>query len=336
MKIKNKRKPGFYSRVPLIMALASLLVMAPQWVVAETLADMLHAVRPNVEAVADSNADGASEIESARARVVYPNAQELAVAEKLFVRLFAGESGPDLRRQWSELGFELTGTRTEGAPLLVLQEFGEGAAQTNFSGKGFFVFAMDSESKTVLQVPPSFHDEETEVIALELMAKGNIRAAAWNTAPEKMPVHPAILPESFAPSAEDYMLAFTRALMLVEPDKRVVQLHSFDQKKMYSPSASHADIILSGYGEQPNRAVGWLGRCLKKELDYTIRTFPFEVQEMGAATKMAGASYNAVGELMSAVGSQGFLHISMGGVFRQELRAYPDVPKKLFACLNQQ
>ena len=281
MEKKNKRKVVFFHRVPLIVALASVLVIGPRWVAAETLADMLHAVRPMVE----NDADGVSEIESASARVVYPSAQELAVAEKLFVRLFAGESGPDLRRQWSELGFELTGTRTERAPLLVLQEFGEGAAQTDFSGKGFFVFAMDSESKTVLQVPHSFHDEETEVIALELMAKGNIRAAAWNTAPAKMPVHPAILPESFAPSAEDYMLAFTRALMLVEPDKRVVQLHSFDQKKMYSPSASHADIILSGYGEQPNRAVGWLGRCLKKELDYTIRTFPFEVQEMGAATK---------------------------------------------------
>ena len=130
------------------------------------------------------------------------------------------------------------------------------------------------------------------------------------------------------------MLAFTRALMSVEPDKRVLQLHSFDQKKMYSPSAQHADIILSGYGDLPNQAVGWLGRCLKEKMDYTVRTFPFEVQEMGAANKMTGASYNAVGELLSAVGSQNFLHISMGGVFRQDLRTYPDVPKKLFSCLN--
>lgn len=67
-----------------------------------------------------------------------------------------------------------------------------------------------------------------------------------------------------------------------------------------------------------------------------MRTFPFEVQEMGAANRMAGASYNAVGELLQAAGSQGFLHLSMGEVFRQELRAYPDVPEKLFACLNQQ
>ena len=74
----------------------------------------------------------------------------------------------------------------------------------------------------------------------------------------------------------------------------------------------------------------------EKKLNYTIRTFPFEVQEMGAATRMAGATYNAAGGLMSENGSQGFLRISMSEVFRQELRNYPDAPNKLFACLNQQ
>ena len=117
----------------MIVALASVLVIGPRWVAAEALADMLHAVRSLVE----NNVVDVLEFESASARVVCPSAQELAVAEKLFVRLFAGESGPDLRRRWSKLGFELTGTRTERAPLLVLQEFGEGAAQTEFSGKGF-------------------------------------------------------------------------------------------------------------------------------------------------------------------------------------------------------
>ena len=304
----------------LLFSLVLLLLSAPRWVVAETLAEMLHAVRSSVTTD----------------EVTYPSEQELAVAEKLFVRLFTGESGPKLRREWGELGFELTGTRSERTPFLVLQEFGGGATQNDFYGKGFFVFSLNRELKTVLQVPHSFHDAETEDIARELMVNGNFRAAAWNTAPAKMPVHPSFLPESFAPPPQDYMLAFTRALMTVEPDKRVVQLHSFEKKNMYSSNASHADIILSGYGEQPSQAIGWLGRCLKKEMDYTVRTFPFEVQEMGAANKMAGASYNAVGEAMIAAGSQNFLHVSMGGLFREELRAYPAVQTKLFACLNRQ
>lgn len=305
--------------------LANVLSLAlPSVAGAESLAEMLQAVRASA-----ATSDGHDKRWS-------PGSDELITAEKLFRRILTGESGPELRRQWAELGFELTGTRTEQTPLLVLQEFGEGATQTDFVGKGFFVFAMDSDLKTVLQVPHSFHDAETEIIALQLMANGNFRAAAWNTAFAQEPVHPAFLPESFAPPAEDYMLAFTRALLSVEPDKRVVQLHSFEKAKMYSSSASHSDIILSGYGEQPSQAIGWLGRCLKKKMDYTVRTFPFEVQEMGAANKMAGASYNAVGELMQAAGSQGFLHISMGEMFREELRAYPDVPEKLFACLNRQ
>lgn len=234
--------------LPLLLIVASMMVL-PRWVEAETLAEMLQAVRSSANNV----------------QVSYPSKDELAVAEKLFRRLFAGESGPELRRQWAELGFELTGTRMERTPLLVLQEFGEGATQNVFSGKGFFVFAMDSEPKTILQVLHGFHDEETEVIALELMANGKFRAAAWNTAPAAVPVHPSFLPESFAPPAEDYMVAFTRALLAIEPDKRIVQLHSFEKEKMYSVNASHADIILSGYGKQPSQAIGWLGRCLKKK-----------------------------------------------------------------------
>lgn len=303
---------------------STLSLVLPSTVSAEGLAEMLQAVR----SVGSSS--------ESRKQRWSPSSDELITAEKLFRRIFAGESGPELRRQWAKLGFELTGTRTEQTPLLVLQEFGDGATQTDFVGKGFFVFALDSDPKTVLQAPHSFYDAETEVIALELMANGNFRAAAWNTAPAEEPVHPAYLPESFAPPEEDYMLAFTRALLSVEPDKRIVQLHSFEKEKMYSSSASHSDIILSGYGKQPSQAIGWLGRCLKKKMDYTVRTFPFEVQEMGSANKMAGATYNAVGELMTASGSQGFLHISMGGMFREELRAYPDVPEKLFACLNRQ
>lgn len=301
-----------------------LLVVLPQWVVAENLKEMLHAVRSQ-SVTPDENGNA-----------WHPSKEELAQAEKLFRRLFAGESGPELRRKWAGLGFELTGTRSEGAPLLVLQEFGEGSTQASFVGKGFFAFVMDREPKTVLQVTHSFQDPETEVIALELMASGNFRAAAWNTVAAQPPVHPAFLPESFAPPAESYMVAFTKALMSMESDKRVVQLHSFEKDKMYSSSGKNADIILSGYGEQPNKAVGWFGRCLKKNMDYVVRTFPFEVQEMGAANNMAGASHNTVGEVMQAAESQNFLHISMGSVFREELRAYPSVQKKLFACFNQE
>jgi len=301
-----------------------LLLALPQWVTAATLADMLHEVRSTGVNVARESVEGISS----------SSTEELALAEKLFRRVFTGESSQELRQQWADLGFELTEKRGETGPLLVLRE--SGADKKKYDGKGFFVFSTDRESVTVLQAPHSFHDAETEIIALELMTKNNFRAAAWNTAPAESPVHSPLSPDSHTLPAKGYMLAFTRALMAIETDSYVVQLHSFEKNKTYTSNASHADIIISGYGEQPSQTIGWLGRCLKKELDYKVRIFPFEVQEMGAGENISGANYNAVGELMQAEDNQGFVHFAMSSMFREELRSYPQVQQKMFACLNRE
>jgi len=295
-----------------------LLLVVPQWVVAETLTEMLHkALSTGVEASGE-NIDGMQSVN----------------AEKLFRRVFEGENNPELRQQWASLGFELTEKRGETGSFLVLREFG---SDTNkYDGKGFFVFATDRESATVLQAPHSFYDIETGIIALELITKNNFRAAAWNTAPAKPPVHSPLSPDSHAPPARGYMLAFTRALLSIETNSHVVQLHSFEKNRTYTSNASHADIILSGYGEQSSQSIGWLGRCLKKELDYKVRIFPFEVQEMGAGEKISGANYSAVGELMQAEDSQGFVHLAMSGMFREELRSYPQVQQEMVVCLSRQ
>ncbi|HEC18613.1 MAG TPA: hypothetical protein ENI97_04655 [Gammaproteobacteria bacterium] len=306
---------------PLLLFL--LMIIVPQWVAAESLATMLEAVRSTQAGESDSGG-------------YTPSEKELAMAEGLFRRVLAGESGPRLRQQWAELGFELTGTRSESIPMLVLQEIGGGSTQSKFLGKGFFAFAVGRESKTVLQVPHSFADADTRVIALELMARYNFRAAAWNTAPATLPVHSSLPPDLQPPPRKDFMLAFTRALLFEEPESRVVQLHSFEKTRMYSSNARHADIILSGYGESSNQAIGWLSRCLKKNLNYKVRTFPFEVQEMGAGKRMAGANENLIGAVMQAFDSQGFLHVAMSEGFREELRVYPQVQKALFACLGRE
>ncbi len=301
-----------------------LLLTAPQWAAAETLADMLREVRSTQVSVPEKDIEKAP----------LPSAAELALAKKLFQRVFSGENNSELRQQWESLGFGLIEKTSETGPLLVLRERDEGTKK--YDGKGFFVFAIDQESATVLQVPHSFHDAETDIIALELMAKNNFRAAAWNTSPAELPVHSPLSPDSRTPPAKGYMLAFTRALMAIDPDSYVMQLHSFDKNNVYTPNASHADIILSGYGEQSSPAIGWLGRCLKKELDYKVRIFPFEVQEMGAGDNMPGANYSAVGELMQAENNQGFVYFVMGSMFREELRSYHQVQEKLFACLSRE
>lgn len=308
-----------------------ILCVLPQWVVAETLAEMLQAVRSTEESRPETLMG-----EEGHSTIWLPSDADLALAEKLFRRVLAGESGPELRQQWASLGFELTGTRSESDPILVLQEFGDGPTQSRFVGKGFFVFAVGRDSKTVLQAPHSFADSGTREISLELMANNNFRAAAWNTAPAKLPVHSSLPADLKTPPAKNYMLAFTKALMTIELDSRVVQLHSFEKKNMYTVNGSHADIILSGYGKLPNQAIGWLGRCLKETLDYKIRTFPFEVREMGAGRKLSGATDNLIGAVMQEHGSQGFVHLGMSGEFREELRSYPQVQKKLYACLSRE
>jgi hypothetical protein len=256
-----------------------------------------------------------------------PTVEDLATAERLFRRLFAGESGLALRREWAELGFELTDTRRGNVPLLILREMGKGAIQSRFSGLGFFVFAVERESTTVLQAPHSFHDVDTADIAFQLMEEGNLRAAAWNTMPASWPAHPQLRPERHPMPSDDYLVAFVRALLTTLPDGRVVQLHSFDPVRMYSSSASHADIILSGYEQRVTRSTGKLGRCLKERFEGNrVRTYPLEVEEMGAVN-------NPVGKLMTDMDSRGFAHLAMSNIFRDELRTDSDMRKNLSHCL---
>ncbi|NOX76255.1 MAG: hypothetical protein GXP17_06500, partial [Gammaproteobacteria bacterium] len=219
-----------------------------------------------------------------------------------------------------------TGTRHNDVPLLILREFGEGATQNVFKGLGFFAFAVDRESETVLQAPHSFNESDTADIAIQLMADGNFRAAAWNTAPAAIPTHPQLRPERFPVPPDDYLTAFTRALLSSFAEPRIVQLHGFDPEDMYTPSARNSHIIVSGYGKTGNSATGRLGRCLKGKLENIVRVFPFEVKEMGAIV-------NTAGKLMAESGSQGFVHLAMSTGFRQELRSDPEVRQNLFSCL---
>ncbi len=325
--VQEKLNNRGYQILRILLPKSLLLFLSltlPQWAIAETLVDMLREVRSTEMNILGKNVEKAQ----------MPSVENLRWAEKLFRRVFLGENSTELRQHWAELGFELTEKTVETNSMLILRELSK--AKKKYEGKGFFVFSVDRESTTVLQAPHSFHDAETEIIALELMTKNNFRATAWNTAPAELPVHSPLSPDFHAPPAKGYMLAFTRALMSIEVDSYVVQLHSFEKKNVYTPNAIHADIILSGYGEQSSQFMGWLGRCLKKELDYKVRVFPFEVQEMGAGAKIPGANYNAIGELMQEKDNQGFVHLVMSAVFREDLRSYPLMQEKMTSCLNRE
>jgi hypothetical protein len=266
---------------------------------------------------------------------VQPTVAELFKAEALFRRLLTGDSGPAIRREWAELGFELTGTRSERDPLLILQEFGDGATQNAYSGKGFFVISTNRDSKIVIQATHSFKDAESADIALQLMANSNILAAAWNTAPISERPHPTIPPQDSSKHRGNYITAFTKAIMTSLHESHVVQIHSFEPNSVHSDKGKKSDVILSGYGDQPNQSIGWLNRCLKDNLRYKINTFPLDVNEMGAAADTPGAADNSVGKLLASEKNHDFAHISLGSSFRQELKNYPDDREKTYSCFSR-
>lgn len=284
----------------------------PAWVKADSLSDHFYNVRSE--------------------RMAQPTVAELFKAEALFRRLLTGESGPAIRREWAELGFELTGTRSESDPLLILQELGDGATQSSYSGKGFFVISTNRSSNIVIQSTHSFKDADSADIALQLMANSNILAAAWNTAPITDEPHPTIPSHDPKHSKGDYITAFTKAIMTSLHESRVVQIHTFERDSVHSDKGKNSDIILSGYGDYPDQYIGWLNRCLKDNLEYKISTFPLDVKEMGAAENTPGATENLVGKLLANDKKHDFAHISLGHSFRKELRNYPDDRAKTYSC----
>jgi len=299
-----------------LLLLSSILLTGywPTSVTAETLSDYYYNVR------SEKNAQ--------------PTVAELFKAEALFRRLLTGESGPAIRREWSELGFELTGTRSERDPLLILHEFGDSATQDSYTGKGFFVISTTRSSNTVIQSTHSFKDTDSADIALQLMANSNILAAAWNTAPITDEPHPTIPSHDHKKNKADYITAFTKAIMTSLHESRIVQIHTFEQDSVHSEKGKNSDIILSGYGDYPGQSIGWLNRCLKDNLEYKISTFPLDVKEMGAAENTPGATENLVGKLLANEDKHDFAHISLGHSFRKELKTYPDDREKTYSCFN--
>lgn len=298
------------------LLLTSILLSGywPTSVTAETLSDYFYNVRSE--------------------KIAQPTVAELFKAEALFRRLLTGESGPAIRREWAELGFELTGTRSERDPLLILQEFGDDATQSSYSGKGFFVISTNRNSNIVIQSTHSFKDADSADIALQLMANSNILAAAWNTAPITDEPHPTIPSHDPKNNKADYITAFTKAIMTSLHESRVVQIHTFEQDSVHSEKGKTSDIILSGYGDSPGHSIGWLNRCLKDNLGYRINTFPLDVKEMGAAEDTPGAAENMVGKLLASERKHSFAHISLGSSFRKELRNYPDDREKTYSCFS--
>lgn len=248
-----------------------------------------------------------------------PTRAELAQAEELFTRTLAGEESASLSAAWQTLGFELLALRERDEDFLVVRERLE-----EQRGRGFYLLRRGASQGICWQAPHSFRDEETGVLALQLMQEGKAAAASWNTAPRDT------LEQSqsdLAHAEESYLTAFTRALLKVRPQLQVAQLHGFAKSNRTSSDGASADLILSRGENQPDASLTALGACLQQALPLPVRLYPSQVKELGGTT-------NRIGALLRAGGSEGFLHLELSRAMRTLLKTDSAARRALAACLG--
>jgi hypothetical protein len=235
---------------------------------------------------------------SPRAKYVAPTRSELATAERAFCDTLGGASIIDLRRAWSEIGFEII----EGGDLFVVRE-----STGQRRGRGFYAFRRgNSPLPLMLQAPHRYYDKHTGLITRQLFEESNFAAAAWNSISRQQ--------TDFAHS-DGYFNALTRAFVRQHADGIIVQLHGFARTSRKIVSAAQCDLILSNANRQPGIWVRETGRTLSSALvGFETRVYPLGVTDLGG-TK------NYQGRAARQSGSDGFLHVEMSAELRSELKS---------------
>ena len=245
--------------------------------------------------------EGMLKLASTGSRYVPTSARQLLVAERLFVRTMCDETDDvELPRAWKQLGWELVSLESYDARVWVLRE------QTDRKeGRGLFAFRHATDLWTGIEAPHAFYDRHTREIAVQLFATGDFAAAGWNT------LHRSTY--DVAHAKNNYLTAFTRALVGTGSHAMVVQLHGFSQRKRRFAAGVAADVILSDGTLSPKAWLSTAGTILGRHGRYgTVRTFPSEIRELGGTT-------NVQGSVMRRLGAGRFLHVEMSKSLRSLL-----------------
>lgn len=257
-------------------------------------------------------------LQASRARsFVPPSSQEVAQAEQLFARAFAGESASALQAAARALQMEAS----QQGPLLILQE-----AENARRGRGFFVFR--AQGHLVLQTPHSFKDEMTRDIGLGLFAQGPFRAGAWNTVPRRFADgQGGEVNADMAHLPQTWFLAFTRASARVKGLQRTLQIHGFEAAKRKSAALQEAELILSAGHARPGPWLQQARACLQKNLQRNISLFGEDARELGATTNQQAAALRAADSGME------FVHVEMSRELRRDMKQDPALRMQWLNCL---
>jgi len=253
---------------------------------------------------------------------VPPVPDEVDWAETLFARLIQGDRSETVTQGFAALGFELQELGPSPALLVVREAVGRR------EGKGTYVLRRDFlQHVVVLQAPHRFHDRGTGVIAARLFEDANFAALAWNDVPRRYKERGRAVEADLARLDVHHLTGFSRAVVRIHPEARVVQLHGFEPGKRKSDAGSEASIILSDGTTAPGPIVRAVATCLRAGFpDERVLLYPDDVSELGGTTNRQGAA-------MRAAGSTGFLHLEMSSGLRALLQSTPEARATLAACL---
>ncbi len=236
-----------------------------------------------------------------------PGSIELQQATALFKRELAADPSPQLQQAWQTLGWQRTSIQLGNNGCQVLYEVAE-----RREGRGFYLFCLQTGSRTALQVPHAFKDLHTGYIALAMANAARFRVVAWNTVPRYSDDEQGRHNADLAHLPESYFTALTRALATDDSIERVIQIHGFSRQKRKG-NGKDAHIIVSNGTRQPDQTVLNQAARLRDALDVDTRVFPYDIHELGATT-------NRQGQLLREAGNVGFIHIELSTEIRKQLR----------------
>lgn len=185
-------------------------------------------------------------------------------------------------------------------------------------GRGAYAFQPKKKSRIVIQAPHRFNDLMTGSIAIKLFRAQAISAIALNTI-DRSEV-------DLAHTQLHFINAFTSAMIKVQPDVAILQIHGFTNKGK-TGAAKLAKIIVSDCTKFPGRSARGSALELKTTFgaDHT-RLFPVDIDQLGGTT-------NRQAKVAHDHGCPNFLHLELNREFREQLDADASVRASFFASL---
>ena len=217
----------------------------------------------------------------------------------------------DLQKRWASRKWQLR--QSPSGKLFVVREHPD-----HRHGRGAYAFQTSIKSHIVLQAPHRFNDLMTGSIAIQLFREHAISAIALNT------IHRSAIDLSHTPL--HFINAFTSAVIKVQPEVTILQMHGFTNKGK-TGAAKYAKIIVSDGTKFPGRSARQAALELKTTFGADhARLFPIDIEQLGGTT-------NRQAEIAHGLGCPNFLHLELNRALREELDSNASVRAKFFASL---